>query len=168
MDFMDSFFGADVSPPDAKAAAYVEPLKQRNYAAAVPLLQSAMAREDALAMGLFGALCALGRGVDKNPEDACAWFRQAANRGHVPSQAALGMCLAGGQGSPADYGEAAYWLYRAGKAGNLHAIEVLGNLAMKDNSIVGKHFSEDELCDLVLQLRKRPHLVRSTPANSLH
>lgn len=166
MDLLDSFFGTDVSPPDTKVAAYVEPLKQRNYAAAVPLLKTAVAQEDARAMGLFGALYALGRGVEKDPFDACAWFRQAATRGNVQSQAALGMCLAGGLGAPVNRREAAYWLYQAGSAGNLQAIEVLGNLAMKDPSIVGEHFSEDDLCNLALRLMKRPRLVRAAPAGS--
>ncbi|WP_126448033.1 tetratricopeptide repeat protein [Sulfuricystis multivorans] len=155
MDFLDRFFGAVVSHEDAAPAPYIVPLQRRDYAAAVPLLKAAMNRGDACAMGFFAALSALGRGVEKNPQDACAWFRQAAIRGHVPSQAALGMCLAGGLGTLEDRKEAAYWLYRAGKAGNMQAIEVLGALAYKDNSVVGEHFTEDELCKLVMQMRKQ-------------
>lgn len=166
MNILDSFFGADAFREDAAPASYVAPLERRDYAAAVPLLKVAMNKEDARAMGLFAALSALGRGVDKNPEDACAWFRQAANRDHVPSQAALGMCLAGGLGAPVDRKEAAYWLYRAGKAGSMQAIEVLGALAYKDNSIVGEHFTEDELCKLVMQLRKLATRNPTAPAVS--
>ena len=119
-------------------------------------------------MGLMAALTALGRGVEKDPIDACNWFRQAANRGHVPSQAALGMCLAAGLGAPADNKEAAYWLYKAGVAGSMQAIEVLGALAYKDNSVVGPHFTEDELCRLVVSLRKANGLKGdSAPASTL-
>ena len=170
MNILDSFFGAGASHEDAAPAPYVAPLQRREYAAAVPLLKAAMNKEDARAMGLFAALSALGRGVEKNPEDACAWFRQAANRDHVPSQAALGMCLAGGLGAPVDRKEASYWLYRAGKAGNMQAIEVLGALAYKDNSIVGVHFTEDELCKLVMQLRKlvTQNTVAPTVSSQLH
>jgi TPR repeat protein len=170
MNILDSFFGAGAFQEDAAPAPYVAPLERRDYAAAVPLLKAAMNKEDARAMGLFAALSALGRGVEKNPEDACAWFRQAANRDHVPSQAALGMCLAGGLGAPVDRKEASYWLYRAGKAGNMQAIEVLGALAYKDNSIVGVHFTEDELCKLVMQLRKlvTQNTVAPTVSSQLH
>ena len=153
MTFLDSFFssgGSDKEPTDA----YLAPLARRDYAAAVPFLKAAMRREDARAMGIMAALTALGRGVEKDPADACAWFRQAANRGHVPSQAALGMCLTGGLGTAINNKEAAYWLYRAGKAGNMHAIEVLGALAFRDHSVVGAHFTEDELCELVLEMQR--------------
>ncbi len=69
-----------------------------------------------------------------------------------------------------DRKEASYWLYRAGKAGNMQAIEVLGALAYKDNSIVGVHFTEDELCKLVMQLRKlvTQNTVAPTVSSQLH
>ena len=117
-------------------------------------------------MGLMAAMTALGRGVERDPVDACCWFRQAAVRGHVPSQAALGMCLAAGLGTPCDRKEAAYWLYRAGVSGNRQAIEVLGELAYQDHSIVGPHFSEDDLCRLVLGLRKSAPKATNTPVVS--
>lgn len=164
MSFLDSFLGANTTH-DGVAPAYLPPLLRRDYVAAVPLLKAAMRRDDARAMGLMAALTALGRGVKKDPVDACCWFRQAAARGHAPSQAALGMCLASGLGTQADNKEAAYWLYRAGKAGSIQAIEVLGALAYKDHSVVGPHFTEDELCKLVLQLRKLA--VRKNQARSM-
>lgn len=168
MSFLDNFFGDDLSQKDKAVAPYIAPLERRDYAAAVPLLKDAMRREDARAMGLMAALTALGRGVEKDPIDACNWFRQAANRGHVPSQAALGMCLAAGLGAKADNKEAAYWLYKAGVAGSTQAIEVLGALAYKDNSVVGPHFTEDELCRLVMSLRKANGLKGpSAPASTL-
>ena len=168
MRFLDKFFGDDLSQTDKAVAPYVAPLERRDYAAAVPLLKDAMRRDDARAMGLMAALTALGRGVEKDPIDACNWFRQAANRGHVPSQAALGMCLAAGLGAPVDNKEAAFWLYKAGVAGSMQAIEVLGALAYKDNSVVGPYFTEDQLCRLVLSLRKAYGLKgTATPAGAL-
>lgn len=168
MSFLDKFFGDDLSQKDKAVAPYVAPLKRRDYVAAVPLLQDAMRQDDARAMGLMAALTALGRGVEKDPVDACNWFRQAANRGHVPSQAALGMCLAAGLGATANNTEAAFWLYKAGVAGNTQAIEVLGALAYKDSSVVGPHFSEDELCRLVLSLRKVNGLKGAAPPIGKH
>lgn len=153
MNFLDKFFGGAA---ESKGGSYVEPLKRGDFTAAIPLLRSAIRKDDERAMGLMAALTAFGRGVEQNVEEACCWFRQAAVRGHVESQAALGLCLATGVGTRVDRHEAAYWLYRASKAGNRQAIEALGALAFKDHSIVGKHFSEDELCLLVTQLRKLP------------
>lgn len=168
MKFLDSLFGPDASNPDTQTAPYLAPLARHDFSAAVPLLKSAMARDDARAMGILAALTALGRGVQKNLSDAYAWFRQAAVRGHVPSQAALGMCIAGGLGTPIDNKEAAYWLYRAGKAGSMQAIEVLGALAYRDHSVVGPHFTENELCKLIVQLRKTPARPRGSLPTGTH
>jgi len=53
-------------------------------------------------------------------------------------------------------------------AGSMQAIEVLGALAYKDNSVVGPHFTEDELCRLVVSLRKANGLKgTSAPASTL-
>jgi TPR repeat protein len=157
MHFLKQCFGAGLTPKDLAPAPYVAPLKRHDYATAVPLLQAAMQRDDACAMGLMAALKGLGCGVEKDLNEACRWFRQAAVRGHVPSQTALGMCLAGGLGTPPDNQEAAYWQYQAGIAGNRQAIEVLGELAFRDHSVVGPHFTEDALCRLVMRLRKVPN-----------
>lgn len=147
MKFLDKIFGT--SSEDGYAS-YDLPLKRGDYAAAVPLLKE----DDERAMGLMATLMVFGRGVEQDAEEACCWFRQAAVRGHVVSQAALGICLATGTGTRIDRHEAAYWLYRAGKAGNRQAIEALGAIAFKDHSIVGEHFSEEELCQLVTRIRK--------------
>ena len=49
-------------------------------------------------------------------------------------------------------------------------ITMLGALAYKDNSIVGVHFTEDELCKLVMQLRKlvTQNTVAPTVSSQLH
>ncbi len=127
--------------------AYDAPLRRRDFAAALPLLRAAMAREDARAMGCYGALCATGQGVEKDLYEAYCWFLQAANRGDVPAQVALGLCLAGGLGVPMNRTEAANWLYRG-------AIEALEALTMKDCSVIGPHFTEAELIHLLYTFKK--------------
>ena len=155
MSILDSLLRKTASDKDAedRLPAYAEALDRRDYAVALPLLQQAIKKEDACAMGAYAALLALGRGVEKNPQEAYCWFRQGANRGDLKSQVSLGMCLAGGTGTPIDRVEAAYWLYRAGRAGSLEAISILAELSDRDHSIVGPHFSEDELIDLVYHFR---------------
>ena len=138
--------------PDGPA--YDAPLRCRDFAAALPLLQTAMAREDARAMGCYGALCATGQGVEKDLNEAYRWFLQAANRGDVPAQVALGLCLAGGLGAPMNRTEAANWLYRAGMAGNRRAIEALEALTMKDCSAIGPLFTEAELIHFLYTFKK--------------
>jgi len=115
---------------------------------------AAMALEDARAMGCYGALCATGQGVEKDLNEAYRWFLQAANRGDVPAQVALGLCLAEGLGAPMNRTEAANWLYRAGMAGNRRAIEALEALTMKDCSAIGPLFTEAELIHFLYTFKK--------------
>lgn len=61
---------------------------------------------------------------------------------------------------------AAYWLYRAGKSGSLRAIEFLGDLAYRDHSIVGPHFTEDELIELLYRFKKQ--MMRRSVSKSFH
>ncbi|MBZ0094561.1 MAG: tetratricopeptide repeat protein [Burkholderiales bacterium] len=154
MSLLDDFFAASQSPPDKDGAPYLNVLVTRDYTAAVPLLKTAIARDDARAMGFLAALYMLGHGVQKDPQESYLWFRQAANRGDLPSQTALGMCLAGGRGTRVDYNEAAFWLFRAGSAGYMMAIGMLGWLVDKHPSVVGAHFTEDQVCDLLLLYKK--------------
>ncbi|WP_294267929.1 hypothetical protein, partial [Propionivibrio sp.] len=113
MNVLDTLFGKRTSEEDTQnGPAYAEPLSRRDFTRAVPLLLASIARDDARAMGAYAAMCALGHGVNKNPQEAYCWFLQSATRGEVCSQVALGMCLAGGVGTPMNRKEAAYWLYR--------------------------------------------------------
>ena len=133
---------------------YDAALTRKDYAAAVPLLREAIAKDDARAMGAFAAMCATGNGIAKDPEEACIWFRQAATRGDAASQWALGMCLSGGVGTPANLSEGVYWLFRASKAGNRRAFEILEPMVEKNKSLIGPHFSEAELLALSWQFKK--------------
>lgn len=136
------------------APAYDAALRRSDFPVALPLLRKAVVREDARAMGAYGALCASGHGVEKDMYEAFCWFRQGATRGHVPSQLALGIILINGVGVPANRTDAAYWLYRAGIAGNRRAIDVLEALTEKDYSVVGPYFTEDQLIRLIYATRK--------------
>lgn len=156
MSFLNTLLG-DINESAAELA-YLEALKQQDYVSAVPLLRSAIAREDATAMTLYAVLLAFGRGVQPNREDAADWFRQAAVRGQPLGQTAFGACLAAGIGVPQDEEAAAYWLYRASCQGYGQAIDMLADLALKSPRIVGPHFNKTQFADL---LRKSHRPVAS-------
>ena len=133
MNIYELIFGKPASVRDVQdAPAYDAPLRRRDFSAALPLVRAAIAKDDARAMGAYGALYATGHGLEKDLDEAYCWFLQGAHRGDVPSQLALGMLLAGGLGTPINRTEAAYWLYRASLAGNRRAIQVLEALTEKD------------------------------------
>jgi len=158
MDLLDSVFE---KKPNESEPPYYEPLRQRDFVAAVPLLMDAIRRDDAQAMALFATLLALGRGVKQNMQDAADWFRQAAVRGQVSGQAAYGGCLASGLGVERNDSEAAYWLFRSAQQGYSQAIEMLSNLALRNREVIGQHFSIEDFMGL---MRKAKRPVR----NSLH
>lgn len=134
---------------------YTDLLEQGDYVAAIPLLQDAIKKDDPAAMGVLASLLTIGRGVERNLEDAALWFRQAAVRGHVASQAALGFCLASGTGGRTDFQEAAHWFYKAACAGHRKAAEGLGDLVFKDRALLDLGlFSAREVNDLVLAARQ--------------
>ena len=164
MNLYELIFGKQESfDENNDAPTYDSPLLRRDFSTAIPMLRVAIAKEDARAMGAYGALCASGHGVEKDMEEAYCWLLQAANRGDVPSQLALGMLLAGDVGVPTNRTEAAYWLYRASWAGNWRAIKALEALTEKDRSVVGRYFSEEELNRLLYSAMKN-HL--STPSRT--
>lgn len=166
MNILDKLFGAVEKDSHDPPRSYNEALSRRDFKAAAPLLKVAIAREDPRAMGAYAAMCALGHGVPKDIKEAYCWFLQGATRGDLCSQVALGLCLARGIGTALNRLEAAYWLYRAGKAGSMLAIKVLGDLAYADNSVVGPYFSEDELIRLCYQLKKSA--CRAPASNTVH
>ena len=134
---------------------YTELIEQGDFAAAMPRLRNAIKKDDREAMGVLASLLALGRGVERNLEDAALWYRQAAVRGHVASQAALGFCLASGTGGRTDFQEAAHWFYKAARAGHRKAAIGLGNLIFQDRTLLDLGlFSAREVNDLVLAARQ--------------
>lgn len=135
-------------------ARYNDALNRRDFVAVLPLLRKAIAMEDARAMGAYAALYATGHGVEQDPAEAYRWFLQASNRGDAVSQLCLALCLIGGKGVEQNSLEGAYWLFKAGKAGDMRAVVLLGELVEKDNSLVGPHFSQDEMDALAYALLK--------------
>jgi hypothetical protein len=61
------------------------------------------------------------RGTEPDPALALDLFRQAASRGHVPSQRLLGICLLEGSACPQDLSQARFWLGEAAGRGDPQA-----------------------------------------------
>lgn len=137
----------DLLPVGSAAAGepdYYAPLRENDYARCIPLLKEAIRRDDARAMAVYATLLAFGRGIEMDMEDAAAWFRQSAVRGNAHGAAAIGACLATGMGVAIDRKESAYWLWRATRKGVAWGAELLSDLILADQSVVGEHFTMEE------------------------
>lgn len=117
-------------PPPAAAPAQLAPsvnagvqLWQREqWAAAVTMWRPFAEAGDPDAMFNMGQALKLGRGVARDEEKARDWFRRAAEKGHRPAQANLGILLFQLQEKP----EALRWLKEAADAGEPRAQYVYG------------------------------------------
>lgn len=75
-------------------------------------------------LGHAGAQCDLGacygdgKGVEKDPETALAWFRKAADQGDASAQFNIGIAYENGAGVTRDLSEAARWFRRAADLGH--------------------------------------------------
>lgn len=82
-----------------------------------------------MAQNAVGNCYSQGIGVDKDDAQAAAWWRKAAEQGHVESQYWLGVSLAEGRGGLAqDLTEAGAWYKKAADQGHVRARERLAEL----------------------------------------
>lgn len=168
MSLLDNMLSPLPGTESKNAPAYLEPLLRRDFVSALPQLKAAMNLDDASAMGFYGAMCVMGHGVAKDPDEGVLWFRQAAVRGNPLCAATFGMCLALGFSVEKNEREAAYWLFQASKERVVPAMELLCDMVMRNYSLVGEHFTEDELCEISLDL-KRIYKAQQPPASkSVH
>jgi TPR repeat protein len=67
-----------------------------------------------------------GYGIERNPEQAAYWYRQAADKGHPEAQFNLGRLYASGQGVKKDEEQAARWVSASATQGYAPAMANLG------------------------------------------
>jgi hypothetical protein len=84
--------------------------------------------EDPETIFSFGQMSFEGDGVEQNYVEAAAWFRIAADQGHVGAQHNLALMYENGEGVPQDYSEAAKWYRMAAEQGNAGSQNNLGGL----------------------------------------
>jgi TPR repeat protein len=133
-------FDDDPNTPD-----YWQPLRREDYDQAISLLLIAADKGDETAMALMGALCALGNGIERDPEMAAMWFHEAATCGNLLGQTAFGLCLACGFGVRLDLAHAATWLYQAARLGSHPAREALEDLVLISPWLLDKILSPQNL-----------------------
>ena len=130
-----------VPPPDAPPAAIapaaptikagVEKWRAGDYPAAVAIWKPFAAAGDADALFNMGQAYKLGRGVDADPTTARDYYRKAADKGHLPAQANLGIALFQAGEKP----EAIKWLKTAADRGEARAQYVLGIAAFNGDGL---------------------------------
>lgn len=74
-----------------------------------------------------------GRGVAKDPVEAAAWCKKAAEQNYAPAQNCIGSMYQFGQGVTKDYGESVRWYRKAADQGHGEALTNLG--AMYDQGL---------------------------------
>jgi TPR repeat protein len=106
-------------------------LNDGNYAEAAAKLKVAASMGDSNAQALMGDFYALGWGVQKNDDEAIAWYRragvekEAAQDPAAPAMYYIGRKYLGGEGIPRNEAEARKWLERSAKGGFAKADEEL-------------------------------------------
>src|ERR1043166_6200072 len=70
-----------------------------------------------------------GQGVPKDPAQALAWFRKAADQMYPPAQFNMGMLYAQGSGVARDLEQAVAWFRQAAEAGLPQAQDALRQVA---------------------------------------
>jgi uncharacterized protein len=106
-------------------------LKEGNYAEAVSYLKVVASMGDPKAQALMGDLYALGWGVQKNDDEAIAWYRRAGPDGEkvrdraAPAMYYIGRKYLGGEGVTRNEAEARKWFQRSAQGGYAKAAEQL-------------------------------------------
>jgi TPR repeat protein len=104
---------------NADYCAGIKAFMAKDFAGARPLLERAVAANDARAMGVLGYMYEKGRGVNADPARAFGLFKRAADLGNGDAMHELARCYQMGIGVAPNQAEAEHWL----KAGEEHGID---------------------------------------------
>lgn len=103
----------------------------KNFAIAATHLERVAHAGHVLATAQLASMYLKGEGVIRDMSQAAKWFRIAAEKYNVDSQAILGLLYYNGLGVPKDNAQARVWLGKAAKQGDKQAAWVLENLAVR-------------------------------------
>jgi TPR repeat protein len=117
---------AGLAAADFKAG--LDAYKNNDFAGAAREWTPLAEAGDAHAQYNMGLLCAAGKGVPQDYNQAVQWYLKAAEQGVPAAQYNLGVIYANGQGVPANPPEAAKWFLKAAQQGIPNAVIGLGNV----------------------------------------
>jgi TPR repeat protein len=115
------------------------------YAEALQQLQPLADKGDARSQYSLGVMHENGFGVDKNLQQAIAWYLKAAEQGNSDAQYNLGAMYEHGVGIPVDYVQAVRWYRPAAEQGDIDALNNLGVLYQN-----GQGVKQDKILALAL------------------
>ncbi len=90
--------------------------------------QKAAEEGNVIAQNTLGFLYLNGQGVDKNYQQAVAWFFKAANKAYAPAQFNLAIMYKLGQGVEQNHSESIKWMQFAANQNHAEAQTNLGNM----------------------------------------
>jgi uncharacterized protein len=129
---MAAALGMTAAPLAAQSVkAGIEAWQRADYAAAVAIWRPLAEKGDADAAFNLGQAYRLGRGVPTNLGAAQTWFERAAEKGHIDSQATLGLLLFQNGNQP----EGLKWLKAAAEQGEPRALLVYGTALFNGDSV---------------------------------
>ena len=105
------------------------------HAVALKRLTPLAAKGDARAQFDVGFMQAFGWGVPRNPAEALAWYRKAADQGLAVAQHYLGIAYVNGEGVASNAGEAARWFSRAAAQGFAQSQYMLGLMTLDGRGV---------------------------------
>lgn len=105
------------------------------HAAAMRRLLPLAAKGDARAQFDVGFMEAFGWGQPRNPAEALAWYRKAADQGLAVAQHYLGIAYVNGEGVASNYGEAGRWFSRAAAQGFAQSQYMLGLMLLDGRGV---------------------------------
>jgi uncharacterized protein len=106
------------------------------YAAALKRLAPLAEKGDARAQFDIGFMHAYGWGFQRNPAEAIAWYRKAADQGLGVAQHFLGLAYVNGEGVRPNEEEAARWFSRAAAQGFASSQYMLGLMLLDGRGLV--------------------------------
>jgi TPR repeat protein len=128
--------GCDKGSPTTKSGGGANPaetisLTTANIATLTKLAQSGNTE----AQFLLGKRYYSGDGVEKDFNEAVAWYRKAAQQGHAKAQDNLGECYYNGEGVKKDLSEAVGWYRKAAEQGHAEAQYNLGSCYFEGDGV---------------------------------
>ncbi|CCD98770.1 trypsin-like serine protease [Bradyrhizobium sp. STM 3809] len=128
-------FGSAASASAAELEEAVAAAGNGQHAIALRRLLPLAARGDARAQFDVGFMQAFGWGQPRNPVEALAWYRKAADQGLAVAQHYLGIAYVNGEGVPSNYGEAGRWFSRAAAQGFAQSQYMLGLMMLDGRGV---------------------------------